>query len=387
VGGTSFDTCLISDGRAPVLYEGSIIGLPLQTPWVDVRSIGAGGGSIASVDAGGLLRVGPQSAGARPGPACYGLGGSEPTVTDAAVLLGMLPPGPIAGDVVLDPARAAAALEPLAAPLGFADADEVARGVVRVACAHMADAIRSITIERGRDPRDAAIVAFGGAGPVLGTVLAHELDIATIVIPPHAGNLSAWGLLGVDLAQTSSRTRLTRLGEDGLRAARALIAELIVELDRRSTPDPRRELEVHLDMRYVGQEHTLTVVAPSHEGLLGDDADAVAARFSQEYKRAFGALLDEELEIVTYRVIATTPLHGSKPAARLPTEPGDHTGAIEAWSFTRGARLSFPIRPRATLAPGDRLQGPAILTEPTTTTYLDAGHTAEVHPTGALIIT
>ena len=178
VGGTSFDTCLISDGRAPVLYEGSIIGLPLQTPWVDVRSIGAGGGSIAGVDAGGLLRVGPQSAGARPGPPATGSAASEPTVTDAAVLLGMLPPGPIAGDVVLDPARAAAALEPLAAPLGFADAEEVARGVVRVACAHMADAIRSITIESGRDPRDAAIVAFGGAGPVLGTVLAHELDIA-----------------------------------------------------------------------------------------------------------------------------------------------------------------------------------------------------------------
>src|SRR5262249_50288473 len=130
--------------------------------------------------------------------------------------------------------------------------EEVARGVIRVACAHMADAIRSITIERGRDPRDAAIVAFGGAGPVLGTVLAHELDIVTIVVPPHAGNLSASGLLGVDLAQTSSRTRLTRFTGDGLRDARPLIAELIEELDRRFTPDLRRELEIHLDMRYVG---------------------------------------------------------------------------------------------------------------------------------------
>jgi N-methylhydantoinase A len=388
VGGTSFDTCLISGGRAPVLYEGAIIGLPLQTPWVDVRSIGAGGGSIAGVDAGGLLRVGPRSAGARPGPACYGLGGTEPTVTDAAVLLGMLPPGPIAGDVVLDPDRAQAALAPLAGPLGFADAEAVARGVVRVACAHMADAIRSITIERGRDPRDAAIVAFGGAGPVLGTVLAHELDITTIVVPPHAGNLSAWGLLGVDLAQTSSRTRLTRLTGDGLRAARPLIAELIEELDRRSTPDPRRELEVHLDMRYVGQEHTLTIVAPAHEGLLGDDAEAVAERFTREYRRTFGALLDEELEIVTYRVIATTPLHDSKPTARPDTVAANGDArTIDAWSFTREQRLSFPIRPRATLAPGDRLAGPAILTEPTTTTYLDADHTAEVHSTGALLIT
>jgi N-methylhydantoinase A len=288
---------------------------------------------------------------------------------------------------VLDPEKAEAVLAPLAGPLGFADAEAVARGVVRVACAHMADAIRSITIERGRDPRDAAIVAFGGAGPVLGTVLAHELDITTIVVPPHAGNLSAWGLLGVDLAQTSSRTRLTRLSGDGLRAARPLIAELVAELDRRSTPDPRRELEVHLDMRYVGQEHTLTIVAPSPGGELGDDAEAVAERFTREYRRTFGALLDEELEIVTFRVIATTPLHDSKPTARSETVEAGEPRTIDAWSFAREQRLSFPIRPRAALAPGDTLAGPAILTEPTTTTYLDAGHTAEVHPTGALLIT
>jgi N-methylhydantoinase A len=384
----------VADGRAPVLYEGTIIGLPLQTPWVDVRSIGAGGGSVADVDAGGLLRVGPRSAGARPGPACYGRGGTEPTVTDAAVLLGMLPPGPIAGDVVLDPAKASAALAPLAAPLGFADADDVARGVIRVACAHMADAIRSITVESGRDPRDAAMVAFGGAGPVLATVMAHELDIATIVVPPHAGNLSAWGLLGVDLAQTSSRTRLTRLSAGGLRGARALVAELIAELDRRSAPDPRRTIEVHVDMRYVGQEHTLTIVAPATDGVLDDDEGAVRDRFGLEYRRAFGAVMDEELEIVTYRVIATTPLRDDA-SPRMATAPGERDGdgdpddrsTIEAWSFVREERCAFPIRPRAALAPGDRVAGPAILTEPTTTTYLDAGHVAEVHPTGALVIT
>jgi N-methylhydantoinase A len=391
VGGTSFDTCLVVDGRAPVLYEGSIIGLPLQTPWVDVRSIGAGGGSVAHVDAGGLLRVGPRSAGARPGPACYGLGGTEPTVTDAAVLLGMLPPGPIAGDVVLDPAKAAAALEPLAAPLGFADADAVARGVIRVACAHMADAIRSITVESGRDPRDAAMVAFGGAGPVLATVMAQELEIGTIVVPPHAGNLSAWGLLGVDLAQTSSRTRLTRLTAEGLRGARTLIAELIAELDRRSDPDPRRTIEVHVDMRYVGQEHTLTIVAPATDGVLDDDELVVRDRFNIEYQRAFGAVLDEELEIVTYRVIATTPLRDDA-SARLATgapdaAPDGDPPTIDAWSFVREERCAFPIQARSTLAPGDRLAGPAILTEPTTTTYLDAGHVATVHDSGALVIT
>jgi N-methylhydantoinase A len=393
VGGTSFDTCLIADGRAPVLYEGSIIGLPLQTPWVDVRSIGAGGGSIASVDAGGLLRVGPRSAGARPGPACYGRGGTEPTVTDAAVLLGMLPPGRIAGDVVLDPDLARAALAPLAAPLGFEadDADAVARGVIRVACAHMADAIRSITVESGRDPRDAAMIAFGGAGPVLATVMAHELDITTIVVPPHAGNLSAWGLLGVDLAQTSSRTRLTRLSDEGLASAQPLLKELTEELDRRSEggaggkPDPRRTIEVHVDMRYVGQEHTLTIV-------LDGDAETVRRTFSAEYQRAFGAVLDEELEIVTFRVIATTPLSDTLGARVGGSVSGaaqseDDVPTIEAYSFTRGERAAFPIRARAALAPGDSVAGPAILTEPTTTTYLDAGHTATVHATGALVVT
>jgi N-methylhydantoinase A len=256
----------------------------------------------------------------------------------------------------------------------------------------MADAIRSITVESGRDPRDAAMVAFGGAGPVLATVMAHELDITTIVIPPHAGNLSAWGLLGVDLAQTSSRTRLTRLTREGLQDARPLVADLIAELDSRSTPDARRTIEIHVDMRYVGQEHTLTIVAPSDgAGVLDDDAVALREHFSVEYRRAFGAVLDEELEIVTYRVIATTPLRDDA-GARMAVAAGDDDdggggATIDAWSFTNGERTAFPIRPRATLAPGDTIAGPAILTEPTTTTYLDAGHTATVHATGALVIT
>jgi N-methylhydantoinase A len=255
----------------------------------------------------------------------------------------------------------------------------------------MADAIRSITVESGRDPRDAAMVAFGGAGPVLATVMAHELEITTIVVPPHAGNLSAWGLLGVDLAQTSSRTRLTRLSAEGLRSARDLIAELIAELDRRSEPDPRRAIEVHVDMRYVGQEHTLTIVAPATDGVLDDDDLVVRDRFNIEYQRAFGAVLDEELEIVTYRVIATTPLRDDA-SARL-ASPATEAAAdgelptVEAWSFVREERCAFPIHARSTFAPGDRLAGPAILTEPTTTTYLDAGHVAAVHDTGALVIT
>ncbi|HUZ83138.1 MAG TPA: hydantoinase/oxoprolinase family protein, partial [Gaiellales bacterium] len=211
VGGTSFDTCLIDDGRPPVLYEGEVIGLPIQTPWVDVRSIGAGGGSIARADAGGLMRVGPESAGADPGPAAYGRGGEEATVTDAALVLGMLPAGDIAGGVRLSRELAGRALTRLAGRLGFATAEQAARGVIEITSAQMADAIRSITVERGRDPREAAVVAFGGAGPLFGTLLADELNARLLVVPPHAGNFSAWGLLGADLSRTASRTRVLRV--------------------------------------------------------------------------------------------------------------------------------------------------------------------------------
>jgi N-methylhydantoinase A len=184
VGGTSFDTCLITDGRPQVMYEGKVIGLPVQTTWVDVRSIGAGGGSIAYVDVGGLLRVGPRSAGADPGPASYGRGGTEPAVTDAAVALGMLGEGNLAGGIHLDVEAAHAALAPLAGTLRL-EIPEVARGVLTIATANMADAIREITVEQGQDPRATTLVPFGGAGPLFGTLLARELEIHEIVVPPY----------------------------------------------------------------------------------------------------------------------------------------------------------------------------------------------------------
>jgi N-methylhydantoinase A len=177
-----------------------------------------------------LLHVGPQSAGAVPGPACYGRGGSEPTVTDAAVVLGMLPVE-LAGGVELSRDRAEAALAPLAGRLGFDSAADVARGTLHIAAAAMADAIRSITVEQGRDPREAALVVFGGAGPLFGTLMADELDVDTIVIPALAGNFSAWGLLGADLAQTASRTRLIRLGNGAVPEVDALADELFAARD------------------------------------------------------------------------------------------------------------------------------------------------------------
>jgi N-methylhydantoinase A len=377
VGGTSFDTCLITDGEAPVLYEGNVIGLPLQTPWVDVRSIGAGGGSIAYVDAGGLLRVGPRSAGAEPGPACYGRGGTEPTVTDAAVVLGLLP-DEIAGRVHLDRDRAVSALEPLAGALGM-DVDEAARGVLRIANAAMADAIREITIEQGRDPREAALVAFGGAGPLFAPLLASELGVRRIVVPPNAGIFSAWGLLSSDLTRTASRTRILPLDADGLAAADQGLGELFAGLGEAT----RRE--VRLDLRYVGQEHSLTLTCPSQDGRLDVDPDALRDLFEEAYERTFAHLMDEKVEVVCLRAAAVRPLPrpGEGRPAASDLAPPD---SVEAWSFAREERLPFAVVARDSLAEGAGLEGPAIVVEPTATTYLDAGLRATVHAAGSLLI-
>ncbi|MDX6630745.1 MAG: N-methylhydantoinase [Gaiellales bacterium] len=382
VGGTSFDTCLISDGQVPVLYQGTVVGLPIQTPWVDVRSIGAGGGSIAHVGAGGLLHVGPQSAGAVPGPACYGRGGSEPTVTDAAVALGMLPVA-LAGGVELSRERAEAALAPLASRLGFDSVADVARGTLHIAAAAMADAIRSITVEQGRDPREAALVAFGGAGPLFGTLMADELDLDTIVVPALAGNFSAWGLLGADLAQTASRTRLLRLREGAVGEVEALAAELFAELEARTRREGLKR-EVHLDVRYVGQEHTLTIAAPGGGGRIATDAPGLSALFETEYARTFGHSMDEEHEIVTVRALVRLPREVRRAPRTSEQRPVRHESA-EAWSFSREALSQFALVARDALRPGDTLPGPAIVTETTATTYLDAGFIAEVHASGTLL--
>jgi len=389
VGGTSFDTCLIDDGRPPVLYEGQVVGLPIQTPWIDVRSIGAGGGSIAYVDSGGLLRVGPQSAGAEPGPACYDRGGEQPTVTDAALVLGMIPAEEIAGDVPLVHELAERVLHRLVEPLGFDSVTDVAVGVIRIVAAQMADAIRSVTIERGRDPREAALVAFGGAGPLFGTVLADELGVRTVIVPPYAGNFSAIGLLGADLARSASRTRVMRLSAEGLGEANVIAEQLFAELAARGGGEARRSTrEVHMDIRFVGQEHTLTVPVPAPAGVVADDPEPVAELFLDDYERTFGSILDEQLEIVCVRAIATTPLEReSVPITGASNGSGGGApGSTQAWSFTTAELTDFVVVDRWTLGPGAEVEGPAIIREQTTTTYVDREYRATVGQTGALTL-
>jgi N-methylhydantoinase A len=391
VGGTSFDTFLIDHGRPPVLYEGSVRGLPIQTPWIDVRSIGAGGGSIAHVDAGGLLRVGPHSAGADPGPAAYGRGGVAPTVTDAAVVLGMLPAEEISGGVTLDRDLAEGAFAELTERLGFSSAAEVARGVVQIVVAQMGDAIRGVTVDRGQDPREASLVAFGGAGPLFGGLLAAELGAEAVIVPSYAGNFSAWGLLRAEIARTASRTFMSEISTAGLHGVGQLAETLFAQLEAGETNGALRR-SVQLDIRFVGQEHTLTVAGPMRGGTIAAEPALLAETFLREYDRTFGSTIDEQVEIVCVRAIVDRA-SGDDPGATVhghaqpTTAAGPGTARTRpAWSFTAERELPFAIVERDSLAPGARLEGPAIVLEPTATAYVDDGDVLEVHRQGALVI-
>lgn len=388
VGGTSFDTCLIQDGQPAVKYEGRVMGLPLQTPWIDVRSIGAGGGSLARVDA-GLLQVGPESAGAAPGPACYGRGGKSATVTDAAATLGMLAFGELAGGMRLDFAAARTVLEPLATELGL-EPEAVAQGILRIGAANMANAIRTVTVETGKDPRDCALVAFGGAGPLFATLLARELAMREIVVPVHAGNFSAVGLLAQDVTQSAARTSLAMLDEAGLARANEVLGELLGELMRRSRSVPHAEVraEAAFDLRYLGQEYTLTVAVPVAGQAIAASPAEVAAAFAQAYTRTFGHTLASPVQILSVRAIVRSPLARRTPERRsIASRRKAGRREIEAYSFTSGRRRTFAVLARDSLAVGDIQPGPALILEQTSTTYVDAGFEARVHENGALFLT
>jgi N-methylhydantoinase A len=377
VGGTSFDTCLITGARPLIRYEGRVAGMPLQSSWVDVRSIGAGGGSIAYVDEGALLRVGPESAGAEPGPVCYGRGGRRPTVTDAAATLGMLAFGELAGGIRLAIEDARTALAALGQPLGL-DADRTAQGILRIANSAMADAIRSVTVEQGQDPRGATLIAFGGAGPLFGTLLATELEIRDVVVPRYAGNFSAWGLLGQDIARAAARTSIRPLDEAGLSQTNEVLRSLFGELEARVVEDRHvdeaHERECYLDLRYVGQEYTLTLTTGSDKaGAITQTAAEVKTAFESDYERTFGHTLPEPVEIVSVRALLRQrlPRRSSESLAASVTG-GGREETVEAYSFTLGERTHFRVLHRSSLDPEVRVSGPVIVLEETATTYVDA---------------
>ena len=384
VGGTSFDTALVLDGAPQILYEGNVDGMPVQTPWVDVRSIGSGGGSIAHVDIGGLMRVGPRSAGAVPGPAAYGRGGVEPAMTDAAAYLGMLGPGVLASGITLDFRAAETALKAVGQQLGQ-ETENTAIGVMRIAAAAMAGAMREITVEQGRDPRDMVLLPFGGAGPLMAVLLAEELRMTKIVVPPFAGNFSAWGLLGADMVQSAARTKVLDLDTTGLEAAQDLLDALFGEIEQRGDFNAGAERSARLDMRYKGQEHTLSVEVPLDGNQVAMSVDGLAEAFLADYQRTFASRLPAGIEIVATRATCRVrlpqrrELGGSAAAAVSSTME-----SIDAYSFAAGRRLPFKVVPRGAIA--DVLWGPAIVTEATSTLYLDTGWTARPGAHGELVL-
>ncbi len=372
VGGTSFDTALILDGRPHLLHQGEIGGMPIQASWVDVRSIGAGGGSLAHVDSGGLLHVGPRSAGAQPGPACYGRGGSNATVTDAAFVLGMLGSGRLASNMTLDRRKAEAAIQTIAAQLNK-KIPETSIGIIQIACSNMANAIREITVEQGIDPRALKLLAFGGAGPLLATQMARELCIDNIVVPPFAGNFSAWGLVGSDLIRSSSQTQLFMLSETGVRDMNAKISAMFDDLERRgsersSLDGGRRELSVGL--RFSGQEHSLNIAVPLTNGAVTWEPSDFRHAFCESYKRTFGIALDNAVEVIVLR----TAIRKHLPR-KFPAPPDAQPGAsspVQVYSFAQQRMLIAQALSRNSLEAGVRHPGPAIIYEDTTTTYVDA---------------
>ncbi len=393
MGGTSTDVAFVRGGRPGLAFEREIGGVPLRVPALDIHTVGAGGGSIAWRDSGGALKVGPQSAGADPGPACYGRGGEAPTVTDANLVLGRLGPAGLAGGAVpLDPARAEAAVAHLARELGLSTL-ETARGIIRVVDANMANAVRVVTVQRGVDPTGLALVPFGGAGPLHAAEMARELGIRRLAVPPGPGLLCALGLLVEDLRTDAVRTHLAPLEPAGLPALAARFADMETDalawLDREGVPPARRRIERWLDLRYVGQNFELLVPVPDETWTTGDCA-ALRRRFLEAHEQVYGfATEDEPIQAVNARLVA----RGLAEPPRLPRAPRGGGDAPAAASDRRDVYVdderrvvSCPIYDRPRLLAGQRLTGPAVIEQFDATTFVLPGQTALVDDLGFLVI-
>src|SRR5512133_2040344 len=349
MGGTSTDVAPVLGGRIETTTESVVAGVPVKLPMVDVHTVSAGGGSIAWVDAGGALRVGPQSAGADPGPAAYGRGGDDPTVTDANLYLGYLPDGAeLGGEVRLDRGAADAALRRVGALVGL-DAEETARGIIRVADAEMLRALRVISIERGLDPRELTLVAFGGAGGLHACSLAEELDIGRILVPRAAGVLSALGLAISDVRRDQVHPLLAELGATDPAHVEACFEALEADVHAQLVNDAQLTFTRLADLRYQGQSFELTVEAEELQGL--------AARFHAEHALRYGYRMEDEVvELVNLRVVAT--VSRAKPDLHEAPPRRDAAPTRRRASFDSDWR-EIDVWERSDLGTGSKLRGPA----------------------------
>ena len=384
MGGTSFDLSLIVEGEPSVATETELEGLPVLMPLVDIHTIGAGGGSLAWLEAGGL-RVGPQSAGADPGPACYGRGGTRPTVTDANLFLGRLDPAYfLAGRMRLDEEASQRALRSVAQDLDLDDV-ALAEGILQIINAKMADAMRTITVKQGIDPREYSLVAFGGAGPMHAVWLAEELEIAEVVVPWSPGTFSAWGMLQTDMRHDVARTYYQPL--EGLQPAAT--QQVFDELEReggellvsQDVPAEETYFARFADMRYVGQEYSVIVPV---DGL--GDLDRVAESFHEAHRVRYGhSTPGAPVEFVNLRVAAM----GRIASDAVPYTPpdGDEDPVLgERRAIFDGREHSATIVLRDRLAPGYEAEGPLVVEEDGSTTVVPPGRTLRVDEFGNLVI-
>jgi N-methylhydantoinase A len=377
MGGTSTDVALI-EGAPRLTTEGHIGPYPVAVPSVDMHTIGAGGGSIAQVDAGGMLRVGPESAGADPGPACYGRGGQRPTVTDANLVLGRLRPDAFLGGAMrLDVEAARAAVGRVAERLSLS-LEAAAEGIVRVANEHMAHALRVISVQRGVDPRGYTLVSFGGAGGMHVCALAEALGMGRALVPLHAGVLSALGMIAAPRSRQLSRTQAALLADlDDARVEagfKGLVDHGSAELAREGVARGDVRAERTLDLRYHGQSYTLNL---PWQGLA-----AGAEAFHQAHEQRYGHRLDLPVELVNLRV----GVQGPPPAVRIDPLPQRPDAVPYAQGTLHGVPHPVPVYARDALAPHQTLQGPALITETVSTTYLAPGWRCQVEAHGNLIL-
>ena len=382
MGGTSADVCLVRDFQAGTTFNKWIEGFPARLPSVDINAVGAGGGSIGWFDRDGLLKVGPHSAGAVPGPACYGRGGKEATVSDANLVLGRLSPrGLLGGGMALDTALARDAISPLAKRLGFT-IERTAHGMLGIVVANMVRAIRAVSVERGHDPRKFVLLPFGGAGPLHSTDVARSLGIRRSLVPFAPGILCAQGLIVSNLRETFVRTAVTPLRRERMGDVAARIAELVRDatawFNGERIERANQHCEVVLDVRFVGQNFELPISLGSTEPM--PDPDAICRMFFAEHERAYGFHNPSDpVEVVNFRLVATGRL--KQPSAQ-PALAAAGAGPMPAdrrnvW-FEPSGSIETPVYDRAPMAPGHVIQGPAVIEQLDATTLLFPGDRATV---------
>jgi N-methylhydantoinase A len=390
-GGTSTDLCLIEGGKPHVTNGGSVGPFPVRIPMIDIETIGTGGGSIAWISREGHLKVGPRSAGAEPGPMCYPNGGNEPTITDANLVLGRIPPSLIGGGIALDVERARAGIAALAARLpGGMSIEQLASGIIEIANWSQANAIRQMTIQRGIDPRAFALLSFGGAGPAQSAAVMELLAMKACIVPPNPGNLSAFGLLAVDWRTDHIITKV--MHEDAVDladvAARyaALERDAIATLERDGIEASRIRLVREADIRYAGQSMEVRVTAPGGAVDVSFLAGLIGA-FNAAHRRTFGYDYagQQKIELVNL-CVSGFGLIERPQMPRLAGRPANAASrASRAVYFGTGFR-DTPVFDRALLPPASRINGPAVIEEFGSTTVVFPGQSVEVDPHGILVI-